>query len=98
MNGWKQYLLVTAFAVAPVFAQPAPFPQVPQTPQIPQVPPFPAFDLDLKMAEVRAKAQELSSGMLFFQGKVGTIGRFDADYESGTRALDEHKYEDAVRR
>jgi tetratricopeptide (TPR) repeat protein len=33
---------------------------------------------------------------LLFQGR-GNASRFDADYDSGTRDLDEHKYEDAVR-
>ncbi len=34
---------------------------------------------------------------MLLQGKLGAA-RFDADYDSGTRALDDHKYEEAVRR
>ena len=34
---------------------------------------------------------------LSFQGR-GNFGKLDGDYENGTRALDDHRYEDAVRR
>jgi HEAT repeat protein len=34
---------------------------------------------------------------LLFQGR-GNGGKFDTDYDSGTRALDDHRYEEAVRR
>jgi hypothetical protein len=34
---------------------------------------------------------------LAFQGRAGA-GRSDAEYEQGTRALDDHRYEDAVKR
>jgi hypothetical protein len=50
------------------------------------------LDLDAMKSDLSA----MGSGLLF-QGKLGAI-RFDADYDSGTRALDDHKYEDAVRR
>jgi len=57
-------------------------------------------DLDALKSDLAALGSNLNalngSGLLF-QGKLAT-GRFDADYDSGTRALDDHKYEDAVRR
>jgi tetratricopeptide (TPR) repeat protein len=52
------------------------------------------LDKAMKMADKElAMAQ---SGMLF-QAR-GRSGRDDAAYDQGTRALDEHKYEDAIRR
>ena len=113
MNGWKQSLIVVAATLAgiPALAQNAApfFPQAPQAPQLPQAPqPFAMPDLDGVLAQADAalaraggelaKADiRLAKSDLFFQGKLAT-GRFDADYDNGTRALDDHKYEDAVRR
>jgi hypothetical protein len=37
------------------------------------------------------------TGLSMFQGKVST-GRLDAEYENGTRALDDRRYDDAIRR
>jgi len=85
-------------------------PQIPQLPQVPQAP-FAPVDVDGLMATAdaalaRAAAEMARSGMTFagmanrslpllFQGR-GNAGRFDADYDRGTRALDEHKYDEAV--
>jgi hypothetical protein len=96
MNGWKQSLtVVAALASAPAFA----FAQAPQ--------PFAMPDLDGLLAQTDAALARAAGALakthievgnsVFFQGRSGA-GRFDADYDSGTRALDEHRYEDAVRR
>jgi tetratricopeptide (TPR) repeat protein len=94
MNGWKRcFIAGVAFGVVPAFAQPAPF-------ALP--------DLDGLMAQADAalaKADNLlgsnlaraSQFGLLFQGR-NNAGRFDVDYDRGTRALDDHKYEEAVRR
>jgi HEAT repeats/Tetratricopeptide repeat len=83
MNGWKQSLIVV---VATLAAAPA-FAQI-------------TLDLDAMKSDLASLGSNLNvlngSGLLF-QGRSGA-GRFDADYDSGTRALDDHKYEDAVRR
>ena len=50
------------------------------------------------LAELPSKMSALfnQSGMLF-QSR-SKIGKLDIDYDNGTRALDDHKYDDAVRR
>jgi tetratricopeptide (TPR) repeat protein len=56
------------------------------------------IDKALAMADKGFLTDKLAqSGMLFAQAR-GRTGRDDAAYEQGTRALDEHKYEDAIRR
>jgi hypothetical protein len=112
MNGLQQSLIVVAATLAgmPALAQNAApfFPQVPQVPQTPQTPRvFVMPDLNLSgpnmdalnsnMAVLGSNLNALNRSGLFFQNKLAT-GRFDADYDNGTRALDDHKYEDAVRR
>ena len=84
MNRWKRFLTAAAVASAPAFAQ--------------LVPP----DLDKVMAKAdaelaRAQAVLAVQSGLLFQGRIGA-GRFEADYDRGTRALDEHKYDEAVQR
>jgi hypothetical protein len=37
------------------------------------------------------------AGLSMFQGRAGT-GRLDAEYDNGTRALDDRRYDDAIRR
>jgi hypothetical protein len=84
MNGWK-HCLVAALAIAPAFAQP-----------------LPDLDLQKELAQVQADLAKAHTdivishvGMLF-QGR-GNATPFDAAYDIGTRALDDHKYEEAVR-
>jgi tetratricopeptide (TPR) repeat protein len=100
-----------AFAQTAPPLPPSP-PQSPQPPQVSQAP-FAPVDLDGLMATAdaalaRADAAMARSGAnfagvmgrsvpLLFQSR-GNAGRFDADYDNGTRALDDHKYEEAVRR
>jgi hypothetical protein len=94
MTGWKVCLIAAiAFPAVPACAQFGP-------------------DLDVYVQKDRArvqidpgKAQGDLSGLsslsmlsgLSFQGR-GNFGKLDADYDNGTRALDDHRYEDAVRR
>jgi hypothetical protein len=92
MNGWKHALLVATLAAAPALAQPEPntfqylqMPQLPQLPQMPQLPQLPQIAL-------------APPGQGFFFQTKGNTGRFDGDYDRGTRALDEHKYDEAVQR
>jgi tetratricopeptide (TPR) repeat protein len=107
-------VLAAALASTLAFAQDAApfFPQASQAPQAPQASPV-LPDLDRLLAQADgalSKADRelaktdnglfklrLNQPGLSFQGRIGA-GRFDAEYENGTRALDEHKYEDAVRR
>jgi HEAT repeat protein len=90
MNPLKSCLVAAAFTavlnIAPAFAQPVP-------------------DLDLQkdLAQVQTDLANahvdmvMSHAGMLFQGKGGS-GKFDADYDNGTRALDDHKYEQAVQR
>lgn len=107
MNGWKQSLMVGALAAAPVLAQPAPnyFPQIAPIPQMPQIDIVPQ-DLDAIMARANAGLARANAGLAVAQAMMGRSGmpfqsrnaaRTDAEYDGGTRALDDHKYEDAIR-
>jgi len=90
MTPWKQFLVAAALTavlnIAPAFAQLAP-------------------DLDLQkdLAQMQADLAKghvdmvLSHAGMLFQGR-GSSGKFDTDYDNGTRALDDHKYDEAVRR
>jgi tetratricopeptide (TPR) repeat protein len=90
MNLPKHFLVAAALTavlnIAPAFAQPVP-------------------DLDLQkdLAQVQADLANahvdmvVSHAGMLFQGR-GLPDRFDADYDNGTRALDDHKYDEAVRR
>src|ERR1700749_814001 len=85
----------------PAFPAP-PFPQL--TPVVPVM----AFDVQVDLSRMQsdlARAQqELAhsfakgwpGAVIAFQGRTGTA-RSDAEYDQGTRALDDHRYEDAVR-
>ena len=79
-------VVVAALAGIPAFAQ---------APQ-----PFVMPDLDALSSNLSVLGSNLAlmnqSGLLF-QNKL-RIGGTDADYENGTRALDDHKYEEAVRK
>ena len=79
-------VVVAALAGIPAFAQ---------APQ-----PFVMPDLDALSSNLSVLGSNLAlmnqSG-LRFQNKL-RIGGTDADYENGTRALDDHKYEEAVRK
>jgi hypothetical protein len=107
MNQLTTLLMAAALAAVPVFGQTAPqlprarlFPQLPQMPQLPQGIPDLAFidgvlaNTDALLAQADAS---LKNADFFFQGR-GAQGRADAEYERGMRALDDHKYDDAVRR
>jgi hypothetical protein len=90
MNPLKSCLVTAALTavlnIAPAFAQPVP-------------------DLDMQkdLAQVRADLANAHADMvmshagMLFQGK-GSSGKLDADYDNGTRALDDHKYDVAVQR
>jgi tetratricopeptide (TPR) repeat protein len=85
MNRWK-YCLAAVLTMVPAFAQPVP-------------------DLDMQkdLAQMRADLANAHVDMMIghagmlFQGR-GAPGKFDIDYDNGTRALDDHKYDEAVRR
>ena len=52
----------------------------------------------IDLAGLQSKlATSFDQAGLIFQSRIGT-GNRDGDYDSGTRALDDHKYEEAVRR
>ena len=53
--------------------------------------------LSSNLAVMRSNLNALNQSGVLLQNKL-RIGRPDADYDAGTRALDEHRYEDAVRR
>lgn len=99
MNGWKSLLIVPALSAVTAFAQ-----QTPQMPQMPETPLFP-FDLDSVLARVdRALAQAnvtlgATSGLLFQNGFSYQTGgnQAQSEYDRGTRALDDHRYDDAIR-
>jgi HEAT repeat protein len=87
MTGWKQCLIVAAaLAAAPAWAQFAPDIEMQKDMALAQA----------DMAVAHAEPMSYSVPMLF-QGRGGS-GSFDAAYDAGTRALDDHKYEEAVRR
>lgn len=90
MNRWKHCLVAAALAavvhVAPAFAQ--------RTPDLDMQKDLAQMQADLANAHVDMMIGH--AGMLF-QGRGGA-GRFDVDYDAGTRALDDHKYDEAVRR
>ena len=107
MTHWKRYLLVISFAGAPVWAQTAPLPYVaPISPDDIAGALAAAEDgvrsLDLAgpalleaqsaLAQVRREAR-FSDSSLQRAARRGD----DAAYDSGTRALDEGRYDDAIR-
>jgi hypothetical protein len=101
------------FPQAPQLLQAPQAPQAPRAPRAPLAArPFVMPNLDVSglnmsglntdalnanMAALGSNLNALNRSGFLFQPKLAT-GRFDADYENGTRALDDHKYEDAVRR
>jgi len=103
-------LMAAIFSAAPVFAQTAPklhlqVPPLPQLPQVPQLPQMPQLDFDFQnldwaFANTDAMLAQVDGALrnvdFFFQANAA--GRSDSDYDRGMRALDDHKYEDAVRR
>lgn len=86
MNPLKCCFVAAALTIPPAFAQPIP-------------------DLDMQKDLVQMQADlakahvdmVMSQVGMVFQGK-GRSDKFDADYDTGTRALDDHKYDEAVRR
>lgn len=105
-------LAAAVLAAAPLCAQfkapPAPQPfQVPQAPQVPQLPQLPQVPQAAPFAYADSMAAYADSMLAFadstlsavglgFQQKLAT-GRLDGDYDRGMRALDDHKYDEAVR-
>jgi HEAT repeat protein len=86
MTPWKHSLVAAALTMAPAFAQP-----------------LPDLDLQKDLAQMQADLAKAHVDMVMsqvgmvFQGK-GRSDKFDADYDNGSRALDDHKYDEAVRR
>lgn len=106
-------LLIAALAVSPLFGQspfvqgpPAPrTPQAPQPAQLPQLPQAPQIGPLSAYADSMAAYADsmlafadttLNALGMNFQPKLATT-RLDGDYDRGMRALDDHKYDDAVR-
>lgn len=105
MNGWKSFLMVSALSAATVCAQQAPqLPQMPPLPPLPAMPQLPA-NMDGILAQVNAAVERANAGLaniglsfqngFSFQSHGGNQAQ--SDYDQGTRALDDHKYDDAMR-
>lgn len=105
MNRWKSFLMVPAFSAAAAFAQQAPpMPPMPQLPPMPAMPHLPA-NMDALLEQTNAAIERTSAvigdlGLSFQNGfyfETHSGDRAQAEYDQGTRALDDHKYDDAVR-
>ena len=108
MTRIRALLMAAFFTTAPVFAQTAPklHLQVPPLPQLPQVPQLPQLDFDFQNLDgaianadaMRARVDGAMKKFDFFLQAGNLAARSDSDYDRGMRALDDHKYDDAVRR
>src|SRR5580704_16059916 len=85
MSGWK-HCFVVVLAIAPAFAQ--------TVPDLDMQRDLAKMQADLAMAHTD---MVMSRAGMLFQGR-GNATPFDAAYDDGTRALDDHNYEEAARR
>jgi tetratricopeptide (TPR) repeat protein len=107
MSRWNQFLLVATLAAAPVFAQfsfaPADVEEQMARARVDME--KAQADLDMSFARMPELAG-LKSGLAALQSQTGMLFqarglngiKSDSAYDGGTRALDEHQYEEAVRR
>ncbi len=111
MTRFRTLLMAAVFTSAPVFAQTAPklylqAPPLPRLPQLPQAPQMPQLDFDFQnldgaLANADARLAQMDGALRnfdFLMQAGNGAGRSDSDYDRGMRALDDHKYDDAVRR
>ena len=100
MNGWKRALIIAALAALPAWAQQ----QIDADAQLMKLESqLDALNLKIPspdMALQLGMTAELKGNLAMMQAKNATVrirsGREEANYERGTRALDEHKYDEAV--